>query len=43
MNHFFATAPLSGSQWLLCGLAMLAVLPVAWLGERLDPTAGFSA
>ncbi len=43
MNRFFATAPLSGSQWLLCGLAMLAMLPVAWLGERLDPTAGFSA
>ena len=32
-----------GSQWLLCGLAMLAILPVAWLGERIDPTAGFSA
>ncbi|SBO44955.1 HAD-IC family P-type ATPase [Cyanobium sp. NIES-981] len=40
MNRFFATAALSGSQWLLCALAMLAMLPVAWLGDRLDPMAG---
>jgi hypothetical protein len=27
-------------QLLICALPMLAMLPVAWLGERLDPTDG---
>ncbi len=40
MNSFFATAPLSARQWLLCALPMLPMLPVAWLGHRLDPLDG---
>jgi calcium-translocating P-type ATPase len=40
MNQFFGTAPLSGEQLLICALPMVFMLPVAWLGERLDPTDG---
>jgi len=38
MNNFFSTAPLNLEQLLICALPMLLMLPVAWLGERLDPT-----
>jgi|LakMenEpi03Aug12_release.lakeMendotaPanAssembly.Ray.scaffolds.fasta_scaffold53547_8 hypothetical protein len=40
MNTFFSTSPLNLQQLLICALPMLAMLPVAWLGERLDPTDG---
>jgi cation-transporting ATPase F len=40
MNSFFSTAPLNADQLLTCALPMLLMLPVAWLGERLDPTDG---
>ena len=40
MNRFFATAPLAPQQWLICMVALLVMLPVAWLAERLDPTTG---
>jgi magnesium-transporting ATPase (P-type) len=40
MNRFFGTAPLGGQDLLVCALPMLLMLPVAWLGERLDPTDG---
>jgi len=40
MNLFFSTSPLNLQQLLICALPMLAMLPVAWLGERLDPTDG---
>jgi len=40
MNSFFGTAPLHPGQLLICALPMLLMLPVAWLGERLDPTDG---
>jgi hypothetical protein len=40
MNTFFATAPLGGREWLLCALPMLPMLPVAWIGQRLDPLDG---
>jgi cation-transporting ATPase F len=40
MNHFFGTAPLHLEQLLMCALPMLLMLPVAALGERLDPTDG---
>jgi calcium-translocating P-type ATPase len=36
MNRFFATAPLEPQQWLVCGVALLVMVPVAWLAERLD-------
>jgi calcium-translocating P-type ATPase len=38
MNRFFGTAPLNLEQLGVCALPMLLMLPVAWLGERLDPT-----
>jgi cation-transporting ATPase F len=38
MNSFFGTAPLGGRELLVCALPMLLMLPVAWFGERLDPT-----
>ena len=38
MNRFFGTAPLNLEQLGICALPMLLMLPVAWLGERLDPT-----
>ncbi|MCP9858790.1 MULTISPECIES: HAD-IC family P-type ATPase [unclassified Cyanobium] len=40
MHRFFGTAPLNLEQLGICALPMLLVLPVAWLGERLDPTDG---
>ncbi|MEB3185639.1 MAG: HAD-IC family P-type ATPase, partial [Cyanobacteriota bacterium] len=40
MNRFFGTAPLGLRELLVCALPMLAMLPVAWVGERLDPTDG---
>jgi calcium-translocating P-type ATPase len=40
MNAFFATAPLGGREWLLCALPMLPMLPVAWIGQWLDPLDG---
>jgi cation-transporting ATPase F len=40
MNSFFGTAPLDLELLLICALPMLLMLPVAWLGERLDPTDG---
>ena len=40
MNRFFATAPLEPQQWLICGVALLVMVPVAALAERLDPTTG---
>ncbi len=40
MNRFFGTAPLGPRELLVCALPMLLMLPVAWLGERLDPTDG---
>jgi cation-transporting P-type ATPase F len=43
MNRFFGTAPLGGQELLVCALPMLLMLPVAWLGERLDPTDGRAA
>jgi len=42
MNSFFSTAPMNLRQLLICALPMLLMLPVAWLGERLDPTTGTS-
>ena len=36
MNRFFATAPLEPQQWLVCAVALLVMVPVAWLAERLD-------
>ena len=38
MNNFFSTAPLNLEQLLICALPMLLMLPMAWLGERLDST-----
>lgn len=38
MNNFFSTAPLNLEQLLICALPMLLMVPMAWLGERLDPT-----
>ena len=40
MNRFFATAPLGPEQWLVCAVALLVMVPVAWLAERCDPTTG---
>ncbi|MEN9250121.1 MAG: cation-transporting P-type ATPase [Gloeomargarita sp. GMQP_bins_120] len=37
MNTLFATAPLSGWEWLICLLPMLPMLPVAWAANALDP------
>ncbi|MCT0214995.1 HAD-IC family P-type ATPase [Synechococcus sp. CS-1330] len=38
MNRFFGTAPLNWEELGICALPMLLMLPVAWMGERLDPT-----
>ncbi len=40
MNAFFGTAPLNPGQLLTCAMPALLMLPVAWLGEQLDPTTG---
>ena len=37
MNVFFATAPLSLSQWLICCLPIIPMVPVALWAKRLDP------
>ena len=39
MNVLFQTAPIGGPELLVCALAMVAMLPVAWLANRLDPDA----
>ncbi len=39
MNSLFSTVPIAGPQLLVCALAMGAMLPVAWLANRLDPDA----
>ena len=36
MNGFFGTAPLSLQQWLQCSLAILLMIPVAHIANRLD-------
>jgi len=33
------TAPIGAPKLAACALAMLAMLPVAWLANRLDPSA----
>ena len=38
MNRFFATAPLAAEQWLICGVCLVLMVPVALLAERCDPT-----
>jgi magnesium-transporting ATPase (P-type) len=40
MNRFLGTAPLGVPELLVCSLPMLLMLPVAWLGEQLDPMDG---
>ena len=42
MNSFFSTAPLDRARLLVCAFPMLLMLPVAWIGERMDPTTGKS-
>jgi cation-transporting ATPase F len=42
MNRFFDTAPLGLQQWLICGISLLVMVPVAALAERFDPTTGLS-
>ena len=39
MNGLFSTAPIGLTELGVCGLAMVAMLPVAWLANRLDPSA----
>ncbi|MCP9943148.1 HAD-IC family P-type ATPase [Cyanobium sp. ATX 6E8] len=39
MNSLFQTAPIGLTELGACGLAMVAMLPVAWLANRLDPSA----
>jgi cation-transporting ATPase F len=39
MNALFSTAPIGWPELAICGLAMLMMLPVAWLANRLDPSA----
>lgn len=36
MNSLFNTAPLNGSQWLICLLPMLPMIPVAFVANILD-------
>ncbi|MEA5423687.1 HAD-IC family P-type ATPase [Synechococcus sp. CCY9202] len=40
MNAFFGTAPLGMTQWWICALPMLPMIPLAVLAEWLDPTTG---
>jgi hypothetical protein len=42
MNRMFATAPLGPQQWLVCGVALLVMVPVAALAERCEPTTSLS-
>ena len=37
MNALFSTAPIGWAELAACGLAMAAMVPVAWLANRLDP------
>ncbi|MFM7885268.1 MAG: cation-transporting P-type ATPase [Pseudanabaena sp.] len=37
MNNLFATAPLTGQQWLICLLPMLPMIPTALWVNRIDP------
>jgi magnesium-transporting ATPase (P-type) len=37
MNGFFGTAPLTVQQWLLCSLAIVFMIPIAHVANRLDP------
>jgi cation-transporting P-type ATPase F len=39
MHALFKTAPIGLTELGVCGLAMVAMLPVAWLANRLDPSA----
>ncbi|MCP9928263.1 HAD-IC family P-type ATPase [Cyanobium sp. CH-040] len=39
MHALFSTAPIGWTELAVCALAMLAMLPVAWLANRLDPDA----
>jgi hypothetical protein len=43
MNTFFGTAPLSLQQWLACSLAILLMIPVAHVANRLDPLVAAAA
>ncbi len=38
MNRMFATAPLDPQQWLICGVGLAVMVPVAALAERCEPT-----
>ncbi|MFY8148242.1 MAG: cation-translocating P-type ATPase [Prochlorococcaceae cyanobacterium] len=40
MNAFFGTTPLTMTQWWICALPMLPMIPLAVLAEWLDPTTG---
>ncbi|MEB3264778.1 MAG: HAD-IC family P-type ATPase [Synechococcus sp.] len=40
MNGFFGTTPLSITQWWICALPMLPMIPLAALAEWMDPTTG---
>ncbi|MFM7677141.1 MAG: cation-translocating P-type ATPase [Synechococcus sp.] len=40
MNGFFGTTPLSITQWWICALPMLPMIPLAALAEWIDPTTG---
>ncbi|QPN67685.1 HAD-IC family P-type ATPase [Synechococcus sp. CBW1006] len=40
MNAFFGTAPLGMTEWWICALPMLPMIPLAVLAEWLDPTTG---
>jgi len=37
MNRLFATAPLTGSQWLVCLIPMVLMVPLAIVAHWLDP------
>jgi magnesium-transporting ATPase (P-type) len=40
MNRLFSTAPIGLRELSICALAMLGMLPVAWLANRLDAIDG---
>ncbi len=40
MNGFFGTTPLTITQWGICALPMLPMIPLAALAEWIDPTTG---
>jgi hypothetical protein len=37
MNTLFATAPLTFSQWLICLIPVLPMIPIAILANFIDP------